>query len=160
MGNKGTGKTLAMIVMQHLLEYLEKTEKYANVTFKPRFKIVKCNEIKSDFADQEFGGVKTLKQYKTRHIPYCFDDIGEEFNPKQPMAMHFGVQINVMENIFTRRVELFQVHHTLTHGTSNYPIQSPDGTRKYFEEFYGSRVADRAKEMYNVIVFKGESRRK
>ena len=160
VGNVGAGKTLAMVVMQHFLEFLEKSGHYVGIAFKPHYHIVKCNEIKSDFADQDIGGLKTLKPYKTRHVVYCFDDLGEEYNAKQPMAIHFGVQINVMENILTSRAELFKVHHTLTHCTSNYLIQSLDGSKKYFQDFYGKRVADRAAEMFNTIVFEGGSRRK
>lgn len=160
VGQKGTGKTLAMVVMQHMLEFLDKSGQFQGVTFKPHYKLVKCTEIKSEFSEQETGGMRTLKQYKTRHVVFCFDDLGEEIDANNKLAQHYGNQINVMENILTTRAELFKVHRTITHGTSNYPIQKPDGSREYFSEFYGPRVADRAKEMFNTIVFKGESRRK
>jgi len=158
IGKKGTGKTLAMVVMQHMLKFLDLSGHFNAVPFKPFYEIVKCTEIKSDFADQENGGLKTLKLYKTRHVVFCFDDIGEEIRD-QPLAIHYSVQLNVLENILTTRAELFKVHHTLTHATSNYPIESSDGSKKYFEKFYGDRIADRALEMFNVITFQGESRR-
>lgn len=167
VGQKGTGKTMAFVVFQHFLEFLEKTGQLQVDTFSSRFNIVKCTEIKSDFADQETGGMNTLKKYKTRHQNICFDDIGEEVSngdeslpEKQKMATHYSVQINVLENILTARAELFKVNHTITHGTSNFPIESKSGNKKYFEEFYGDRVADRSKEMFNIIMFNGSSRRK
>jgi DNA replication protein DnaC len=159
IGKKGSGKTLAMYVMQHLLIFLDKSGQLNTPEFKPYFKIQKCTEIKSDFADQENGGLKVLKPYKTKHDVFCFDDIGEEIRD-QALAIHYGIQLNVMENILTTRAEMFKIHHTVTHATSNYPIQSTDGVNRYWEKFYGDRIADRAREMFNVIPFMGESRRK
>ena len=159
VGRKGTGKTLAMVIMQHFLEFFDKSGQMNGWDFKPLFRIVKCTEIKSDFSDQDNGGLKVLKPYKTRHDIWCFDDIGEEVRD-QTMATHYGVQINILENILTTRAEMFKIHRTPTHGTSNYPIVSSDKKDTYFERFYGDRIADRALEMFNVIRFEGKSRRK
>lgn len=159
IGQKGTGKTMAMVVMRSFIEFLDVSGQFANAPFKPTFQIVKTTEIKSNFADQENGGLKTLRQYKTRHQIYCFDDIGEEIN-NQPLAIHYSIQLNVIENILTTRAEHFKIHHTKTHATSNYPIASSDGSERYFQKFYGDRIEDRSKEMFNTIFFQGESRRK
>lgn len=161
IGKKGSGKTLAMEIMRLFLHFLADNGVLKPGTFKPFFRIVKTTEIKSNFSDQENGGMKTLKPYKTRHDVYCFDDILEEVRTKDnTLAVHFAVKLNVIENIFTQRVENMKVFHTLTHATSNYPIQSSDSSQKYWEMAYGDRIADRGVEMFNVIFFYGESRRK
>ncbi|KQS34002.1 hypothetical protein [Dyadobacter sp. Leaf189] len=77
-----------------------------------------------------------------------FDDLGAESS-----ARHYGNEKNVMEQIILNRYK-FHPHH-MTHFTTNLVMED-------LQEVYGKRVADRLKEMCNVIEFPAtaKSRRK
>ena len=78
----------------------------------------------------------------------CIDDLGTEAVP----AIRFGDRRNVIEEIILSRYD-DQLPFNTTHITTNI-------TEDEIESKYGSRVRDRLREMCNVIVFEGQSRRK
>lgn len=68
-----------------------------------------------------------------------FDDLGSE-----TLAKNFGTERNVMAEIIQQR---YKYHpHYMTHFTSNLTLEQ-------LEDAYGVRVADRLKEMCNIIEF-------
>lgn len=77
---------------------------------------------------------------------YCFDDLGTE-----SVAMHFGQPCNVMADIISNRYDN-RLPFSSTHITTNLSAEQ-------IKEMYGLRVYDRMKEMFNLIVLKGTSRR-
>lgn len=161
VGPIGTGKSFAFIVIQQFLRFLTMTGICKNKESSGAFSIVKCTDIKASYTDESNGGNLVLKRYKSSHEVFMFDDIGEEVREKENrLATHFGMRLNVMENILTERVANFVLYRTLTHATSNFPIVSRDGKHRYWEELYGTRLADRAVEMFNTIYLTGPSRRK
>lgn len=76
----------------------------------------------------------------------AFDELGREPCP----AKYFGTEVNVMQYIFQCRYEFR--NECLTHVTTNF---SP----KEIQRMYGSYIADRINEMFNVIEMTGQSRR-
>lgn len=94
-------------------------------------------------------GIVGLSQYTDRSCIYnlAIDEVGRE-----PMdAKHFGTGINAIQTVLQLRYE--QRYCFYTHMTTNL---DPD---KEFSQRYGDYIADRVKEMFNVIKIEGESRR-
>ncbi|MPR36581.1 ATPase [Salmonirosea aquatica] len=77
-----------------------------------------------------------------------FDDLGDESR-----AVSYGNERNVMEDILMERYR--SVPHHTTHVTSNLTLDQ-------LTEFYGGRLVDRLREMFNIIEFPptAQSRRK
>lgn len=73
-----------------------------------------------------------------------FDDLGTESTAK-----HFGNERNVMGDIIEGRHQNRNFH--LTHLTSNHTLDD-------IHEMYGKRVADRIREMCNIIEFPAEAK--
>jgi hypothetical protein len=70
----------------------------------------------------------------------------------EPMdSKHFGTSLNVIQTILQLRYEV--KNQFITNMTTNL---NPDIE---FATVYGEYIADRVKEMFNVIELKGESRR-
>ena len=161
VGPVGTGKSIAFMVIQHFLRFLTLCGIIQNKENSPYFNIVKCTDIKSAYSDESLGGNTVLKKYKAPHEVFVFDDIGEEVREHDSrLATHFGMKLNVMENILTDRIVNLVLYRTMTHATTNFPIVSGDGKNRYWEQLYGARLADRAVEMFNTIYLKGNSRRR
>jgi DNA replication protein DnaC len=115
------------------------------------FRIEKMLEVTSDYKISGEASMKSYSQnikatpniYGLDTVGYCFDDIGTEEIP----ARHYAETKNVFAEIILNRYEL---PHNSTHATTNKDV-------KELETIYGSRVYDRMKEMFNVIIFEHES---
>lgn len=136
-GGKGTGKTIMMKVFSMM----------AANNLLPKFKGFNMTTCKKLVRDYEADGVDALRDYWNHN--WCFDDLGDE-NKK---ALHFGTQRNVMSEILTSRYSDWVDKSQLTFLTSNY-------TLKNIYDEYGSRVEDRFREQYNVLILDKESLRR
>ena len=134
-GSIGSGKTLLMDAMHIFAEAVP-------VPYR-RFKIIRTVEL----ADKVRQDVNVIEDYSRGD--YCFDDFGQE--PRE--IHHFGERISVMDRIIGRRYERFCYGKAVTHITTNL---SPNE----IVEVYGSRVADRMREMFTPVPLNGASRRK
>lgn len=146
-GPVGVGKTYLMNII-----------KFANQ--RQVFKMVDCSDIAADFTKKDGGGELSLEKYfSDRQIEYrdkygrtqcgyCFDDFGAESDGR-----YFGNTVNIMERIIEKRYRSNKP--LITHMISNLDATAVK-TR------YGQRVADRMREMFNVIEFPvtAKSRRK
>lgn len=134
MGNVGTGKTFIMNAMQEN-------------PFAP-YRVVSVEQIANEYKK---GGIAALDTYKSvlfntmknkyfgnEQIGLCIDDVGAETEAK-----HYGESINVVVDLLTER---YKLRHNLTHITTNLTINQ-------FREFYGLRVFDRMREMFNIVSF-------
>ena len=86
-------------------------------------------------------------------IGICFDDLGQEI-PKGNWGDKSDVMVDVISRIYSSKQ--FNVEHNRFsdfHFTSNLSGQA-------FESRYGDMIRDRLREMFNVIIVPGESRRK
>lgn len=81
--------------------------------------------------------------YGQKQIGMCFDDLGTEDKKK-----YYGNDHNVMAEILLSRYEDKRLF-PMTHATTNL-------TAGEMESFYGSRVRDRMREMFNWITFDSE----
>lgn len=110
------------------------------------FKLTSAAEIALIYAEKGMSG---MAQYTDRsHMCHlAIDELGRE-----PMdAKHYGTGINVVQTILQLRYEVRREFITLA--TTNL---NPDTE---FEGIYGDYIADRVKEMFNVVQIKGQSRR-
>lgn len=144
-GSIGVGKST---LLKGLQNYAAKIARYciggadAGLTFQ----FTSAAEIALLFAEK---GIVGLNQYTDRSCMHnlAIDEVGRE-----PMdAKHFGTGINAIQTVLQLRYE--QRYCFYTHMTTNL---DPD---KEFSQRYGDYIADRVKEMFNVIKIKGESRR-
>jgi DNA replication protein DnaC len=141
-GAPGSGKTALMKIFQH------------NQVFS--YRVINILEIAEDYKDKGESAVRYLKnntQGTRDHFGkvtfgLCIDDIGTEEIP----AAHFAERKNIFAEVLQLRS--LNVLPYATHVTSN---KDP----KEMESLYGTRVSDRMKEMFNIILFNGiESFRK
>lgn len=144
-GSIGVGKST---LLKGLQNYAAKIARYciggadAGLTFQ----FTSAAEIALQFADK---GIIGLNLYTDRSCMHnlAIDEVGRE-----PMdAKHFGTGINAIQTVLQLRYE--QRYNFYTHMTTNL---DPD---KEFSQRYGAYIADRVKEMFNVVKIEGESRR-
>lgn len=140
VGNVGTGKsTLMRLFAQN-----------------PRcsFVVFPCLDIASDYqrnGDDALmsycGESGTLYNNAFRHKVggFCFDDLGTE-----PVAKHYGNECNSLAHILQARYNHFvsdadkPIGYRTTHITTNLSAQQ-------IEDYYGSRIRSRMREMFNLI---------
>lgn len=139
-GAVGVGKTFLMQSMQAFAEA-------ANLPSR-KFRIVSTIEM-ADMVRYNSGiepAGPPLQRYYSSN--WCFDDLGQE--PANVLV--YGDTRQIMEPVITRRYTYATIGHCITHATSNL---SPDD----LESYYGTRLADRFKEMFNFVFLDGETRR-
>lgn len=132
-GGVGTGKTTLLKAISRLL----------SVTTGVRTIMCSANDIIS----RELGRISAQTDTDSlRDIPVLFiDDLGTE-----------AVEVSSYKNEYSPIIELLSIR---------YERQSPtlittNLTRDKFEDRYGERVADRSREMFDWLSFKGQSFRK
>lgn len=94
-------------------------------------------------------GMSGISQYVDRSLMgnLAIDELGRE--PSE--SKYFGTGVNVVQTILQLRYEARR--EFMTHATTNLDPNTG------FVEKYGTYVADRVKEMFNVIEIRGSSRR-
>ena len=141
-GDRGSGKSIAMKVFQEFCAY---TPHLGN----RRFSIYRYKKIEDDYKKYhseifELYGVGALRDL-------CFD----EFLKSSGVVNDYGVKKNLAELILDDRYESFVYNSFKTHIVTNIPPS-------YLEEnkVLDDRILDRATSMFNIIEWKGGSRRK
>ncbi len=149
-GDIGVGKSLMMLIFRDLLE--EKAPQN-------NFRIEKTFDISGEYSK---CGYNTIEKHgdncfrkqnglinKRYPVIKCYDDLGTE----DQLTGFYGNKTNVMEKILLKRYDLFIQFNMKTFITTNF-------SGSQIENFYGSRVRSRLKEMVNVINYPGIDRRK
>lgn len=110
------------------------------------FVLTSAAEIALRYAEQ---GMKGIVRYTDREFManLAIDELGRE--PTD--AKHFGTGINVVQTILQLRYEVRR--EIITHVTTNLDPNTQ------FSGIYGDYIADRVKELFNVIEIKGDTRR-
>jgi DNA replication protein DnaC len=107
--------------------------------------IKSCRDVSYEFMKDGFDVVLShgRNSYYRNLKPktYCFDDLGTENNMK-----FYGNESNVMAEILLSRYDQFIAKGMMTHMTTNL-------TSSEIEDFYGTRVRSRLREMFNLISF-------
>lgn len=153
IGNYGSGKTIAMEIFKEWIL----TSQLNHAPWNQAFYDAKCTGIALAFTDEKNGGENSLNQYVTAKR-WMFDDLGKELEDGKTYQ-HFGTRMNVMAYILEKRYDLLVNYGIKTFATSNFPLVAKENTRP-FKNLYGSYIDDRMNQLFNVIVFKGKSRRK
>ena len=115
------------------------------------FKIISCRSVGYDFSSKGFDSLQKYSSmisipenlFGQNTLGYCFDDLGTDEERK-----HYGDQINPMMEVILNRYD--KIPFTATHITTNLNIDK-------IEEYYGSRVRNRIREMFNIISFDQQS---
>lgn len=142
-GPVGVGKTF-------LMELFRNNQKYS-------YQTVTCQDVEAAYAKNgpdihpQNGapglkkyfvnlGLPSKNQYGQEVHGYLFDDLGQE----RKNTKYYGTERNVMEEVLTQRYKnnLFDSTHITTNMTA---VEIRDN--------YGVRVADRMKQMFNLIAF-------
>lgn len=137
LGTTGVGKTMSLKVFQNLI--------VNEIPNNPkRFKMTTCQNVFEWFKASQYDGIEDYARGN-----WCFDDLGAE----EPVYMHFGNRVNVMEQVLFRRDLQRQKEYTNTIITTNKNAEE-------LAKIYGDRVLDRLKEMCHFVRIDGESKRK
>lgn len=138
-GSIGTGKTTLMKIFSEVMKRRMQG-----------FKVYNCTDVCQVYA--KTGELDLFLEnrngYLANPVPLCLDEIGRE--PKA--TKHFGSELNVIQHVLHVRYGLFQSQGVKTFATTNCDPNE-------LELFYGAYIRDRIREMMNVVVFEGESRR-
>lgn len=144
-GPIGVGKS---VLLKGLQRYYGKINQFClgSNSKNTGFKMISAAEIALLYAEKGMNGIA---QYTDRECMchLAIDELGRE-----PLdAKHYGTGINVVQVILQLRYEFRREFVTLA--TTNL---NPDTD---FSDKYGDYIADRIKEMFNVVEIKGNSRR-
>lgn len=133
-GKYGCGKTILLETYALLHNHIVKKFSLNN----PLLLFIKAVELQEQIRKQSVS--------KFVHRPMIIDEFGRESKTIQD----YGNVIRPISELLSLRSDL----GTLTHGTSNFTLQTLSS-----EEFYGGMIGDRLKMMFNFITLHGESRR-
>ena len=143
VGNYGNGKTSTMKTLRSLFEHTPKS-----------FKIFTTNRIVTRFEETDSTKERFDFMSKTKTGRSYFDDVKTEKD-----ASNYGKH-NLMKDILEERYN----SKLLTYITCNYvENDASENLVDALHEFntrYGARVYDRIFAMFNIIEFKGKSKRK
>lgn len=147
LGSLGTGKTILLKSISHLLATFSDYE----YSYNPGFKIIPSYRISANFIKHgyEYFDNPILTGENVMDDVLGIDDLGAENK-----INYYGTPINVVGELILRRYDKRQAQHKgLLLCTSNLNGEG-------LKEFYGERVHDRLVEMVNPIILTGKSRRK
>lgn len=127
------------------------------------FDVVNCIDIANQYMvpDEKTGGINAVNKYRGIHrkinpgsenlyhdaVGVTFDDLGTEKKKN-----HFGNECNVMADILQLRYANNNLKKEFTHVVTNQTAKDLLGT-------YGIRTHDRMREMFNIMIVPGTSRR-
>ncbi|WP_139262196.1 P-loop NTPase family protein [Bacteroides faecichinchillae] len=144
-GPLGVGKS---VLIKGLQRYLGKINRfrYGCNNDKIGFKFTSAVEISLLYAEKGMNGIS---QFTDRECMcnLAIDELGREPSDSK----HYGTGINVVQTILQLRYEVRR--DFVTHVTTNIEPNVAFGNK------YGDYIADRVKEMFNVVEIKGDSRR-
>lgn len=144
-GPIGTGKST---LMKGLQKYESLVNRYGFAFGRKDlgFSFVSAAEISLRYAEQGIDGIMRYTQRECT-TGLCIDELGRE-----PVdAKHFGTGLNVIQTVLQLRYE-FRYEYC-THATTNLELNDIPAR-------YGIYIADRCKEMFNIIHVDGDTRRK
>jgi len=135
MGNYGSGKTLAMRTFD---SFLIKIKRFGYYMFN-------SSELIDAFTTHGRPGISLFN----RDYAICIDDLGSD----PGKHAYFGELDDPTEVLLLKRYEMFVKSGIRTHATTNL---DPKTLKLRFSE----RIYDRMRQMFNIVVFNGESWRR
>lgn len=144
---KGTGKTILMSLFQ-----ANKSNPYLQIETKDVSAMYKRDGEQAIIIHSDLIHIAPNPTFFFhQNIGLCFNDLGYEI-PKNNWGDKSDVMADVLFNIYSK-YQKNELSMRNFHFTSN--LSGND-----FESRYGDRIRDRMREMFNVIILPGESRRK
>ena len=140
-GTLGRGKSMTLKAMQKYMNSIKRRHGTEDYRIGAWWKT--ASELANIYAAD---GQPSLIQYAADDMNLVIDEFGREPIP----ASNYGTKMNVLQFLLQLRYD--HRRSSITHITTN---STPDN----LEPLYGDYVADRCKEMFNFIEFKGESLR-
>ena len=141
-GDLGRGKTMTMMAMRKYMNSVKR-----RYDMRDDYRLGAWWKTASELANiYATDGQPALIQYAADDVNIVIDEFGREPIP----ASNYGTKMNVLQFLMQLRYDHRRT--SVTHITTN---MGPDN----LEPLYGDYVADRCKEMFNFIEFKGESLR-
>lgn len=135
MGPSGTGKTLAMQIM-NIYRQIDDIKFIMNQkTYRMNYEIIDTSMLVNYFIESAFDGIDI---YCRRYV-VCIDDIGTESD----QVKHYGNCLDVVSHIISQRY----AKRLLTFGTTNYPVN-------VLEQKYDDRITSRMYALFNFITLK------
>lgn len=144
-GSIGTGKSTILKALRAYENYINQyCFAFSNNLLSYQF--VSATEIALNYSQK---GIEGIVGYTERDCMYnlAIDELGRESDD----AKHFGTNLNVIQTVLQLRYE--QRNNFITHVSTNLQLEDISAR-------YGDYIADRVKEMFNIIPMSGESRRK
>lgn len=144
-GDLGVGKS---VLLRGLQKYEGKINRmcFGCRNGKLGFKFTSASEIALLYSEKGMDGISRFTD-RERMGDLAIDEVGREPTDSK----HYGTGINVIQIILQLRYEVRR--EFITHMTTNL---NPD---EDFSRIYGDYIADRTKEIFNVIKIEGETRR-
>lgn len=142
-GEVGTGKSTMLHIIREFCREVRPIVDGNRYYFRINNVIDICAEYADESPDGGYGAIQTYINCSRQ----AFDELGSETNP----TGRWGNFENVMQYIFQRRYD--NRFHQFTHVTTNL---TPD----QIAEYYGARIYDRFKEMFNFVALRGRTFRK
>lgn len=135
-GSIGSGKSTIM----HILNRYSYFTSGRNIGDYPigGFRIDSASHVANAYTVKGNGSLEPYTYNSGKPRTICFDELGREPMP----AKYFGTELNVMQYVFQCRYEFRR--EALTHATTNMEPNE-------IKDKYGSYIADRVNEMFNVI---------
>jgi hypothetical protein len=145
---KGTGKSVLMHLFQN-----NRRQPYMQIDTKSVSAMYKVKGEEAIIKHSEPLRVPPMPIFNYwEEIGICFDDLGQE-NLKGNYGDKSDVMVDVISRIYSTRQFFCQNQFADFHFTSNLSGQT-------FENRYGEMLRDRMREMWNIIIVPGQSRRK
>lgn len=151
-GSIGTGKSTLLKILNKY-DYKINPERHVQVSGRwsyvsGGFKIIDCATVANIYAKNGIDGLDYYTYNNGEPITVGFDELGREpLNSKS-----FGTEMNVMQYIL--QIRYGYKDFCKTHITTN--LNPDEGIAKLYDKY----VADRVKEMFNIINLNGKSWRK
>lgn len=139
VGNVGTGKTLICEIIKAMF-----AECITNLGNGKIMEIYDATSIADAYADDS-AACKDIRYKLHNYGIICIDDIGTE----KAVVKSYGTEKLPLQDVLASRYR----NRKLTFATSNL---SPSEIKDKYDE----RIGDRCKQMFNVIVLDGKSRRR
>lgn len=140
-GDLGRGKTMTLQAMRQYMNSVTRRHEIDDYRLEAWWKT--ASELANIYAAE---GQPALIKYAAADVNIVIDEFGREPIP----ASCYGTKMNVLQFLLQLRYD--HRRESVTHITTNMMPEQ-------LEPMYGNYVADRCKEMFNFIEFKGESLR-
>lgn len=143
-GDIGIGKsTMLEIVKRFCYDVRPYTADGKGYSVPYSFRTTNAIDVCGEFSKRGYDGIETFISSRRQ----AFDELGSESSP----ISYFGTAENVFQYILQRRYD--NRLSNFTHVTTNLTIGQ-------ISEYYGERIYDRCKEMFNFVEMRGKTWRK